>query len=108
MSTEEIIAELTDLTREDVREALLCAAEAVRELPLRHSAYRWRPCPSDTQHPVRASSAAVQQWRRYAARLVAIAREGPGPLHIPGAGGDRLSQLGQPGQMILHRLAAFR
>lgn len=40
MSTEEIIAELPDLTREDVREALLYAAEAVREreLPLRHSA----------------------------------------------------------------------
>jgi uncharacterized protein (DUF433 family) len=37
MSAEEIIAELPDLTREDVREALLYAAEAVREreLPLR-------------------------------------------------------------------------
>lgn len=36
MSTEEIISELPDLTREDVREALLYAAEAVREreLPL--------------------------------------------------------------------------
>jgi uncharacterized protein (DUF433 family) len=40
MSTEEIIAELPDLTPEDVREALLYAAEAVREreLPLRPSA----------------------------------------------------------------------
>ena len=40
MSAEENIAELPDLTREDVREALLYAAEAVREreLPLRHSA----------------------------------------------------------------------
>lgn len=40
MSTEEIIAELPDLTREDVRESLLYAAEAVREreLPLRPSA----------------------------------------------------------------------
>lgn len=40
MSAEEIISELPDLTREDVREALLYAAEAVREreLPLRHSA----------------------------------------------------------------------
>jgi uncharacterized protein (DUF433 family) len=40
MSTDEIIAELPDLTREDVREALLYAAEAVREreLPLRHTA----------------------------------------------------------------------
>jgi uncharacterized protein (DUF433 family) len=37
MSAEEIIAELPDLTREDVLEALLYAAEAVREreLPLR-------------------------------------------------------------------------
>jgi uncharacterized protein (DUF433 family) len=40
MSTEEIISELPDLTREDVREALLYAAEAVREreLPLRPTA----------------------------------------------------------------------
>jgi uncharacterized protein (DUF433 family) len=40
MSTEEIIAELPDLTPEDVREALLYAAQAVREreLPLRPSA----------------------------------------------------------------------
>jgi len=40
MSTEEIIAELPDLTPEDVREALLYAAEAVREreLPLRPTA----------------------------------------------------------------------
>jgi uncharacterized protein (DUF433 family) len=40
MSTDEIIAELPDLTREDVREALLYAAEAVREreLPLRPTA----------------------------------------------------------------------
>lgn len=40
MSTAEIIAELPDLTPEDVREALLYAAEAVREreLPLRPSA----------------------------------------------------------------------
>jgi uncharacterized protein (DUF433 family) len=37
---EQILAEHPDLTREDVREALLYAAEAVREreLPLRHSA----------------------------------------------------------------------
>jgi uncharacterized protein (DUF433 family) len=40
MSTQEIIAELPDLTPEDVREALLYAAQAVREreLPLRPSA----------------------------------------------------------------------
>jgi uncharacterized protein (DUF433 family) len=40
MSTNEIIAELPDLTPEDVREALLYAAQAVREreLPLRPSA----------------------------------------------------------------------
>ena len=40
MSVEEIIAELPDLTGEDVREALLYAAEAVREreLPLRPTA----------------------------------------------------------------------
>jgi uncharacterized protein (DUF433 family) len=40
MSTAEIIAELPDLMPEDVREALLYAAEAVREreLPLRPSA----------------------------------------------------------------------
>ena len=40
MSTDEIVAELPDLTPEDVREALLYAAEAVREreLPLRPSA----------------------------------------------------------------------
>jgi uncharacterized protein (DUF433 family) len=40
MSVEEILAELPDLTREDVREALLYAAEAVREreLPLRPTA----------------------------------------------------------------------
>jgi uncharacterized protein (DUF433 family) len=40
MTTAEIIAELPDLTPEDVREALQYAAEAVREreLPLRHSA----------------------------------------------------------------------
>ena len=40
MSAEEIIAELPDLTREDLREALLYAAEAVREreLPLRPTA----------------------------------------------------------------------
>jgi uncharacterized protein (DUF433 family) len=40
MSAEEIVAELPDLTREDVREALLYAAEAVREreLPLRPTA----------------------------------------------------------------------
>jgi uncharacterized protein (DUF433 family) len=40
MSTAEIVAELPDLTPEDVREALLYAAEAVREreLPLRHTA----------------------------------------------------------------------
>ena len=40
MSTNEIIAELPDLTPEDVREARLYAAQAVREreLPLRPSA----------------------------------------------------------------------
>jgi uncharacterized protein (DUF433 family) len=40
MTTDEIIAELPDLTPEDVREALWYAAEAVREreLPLRRSA----------------------------------------------------------------------
>jgi len=40
MTADEIVAELPDLTRDDVREALLYAAEAVREreLPLRHSA----------------------------------------------------------------------
>jgi hypothetical protein len=40
--------------------------------------------------------------------LVAITREGLRLRRIPGAGGDRLLQLGQPGQMALHRLAAFR
>ena len=40
MTVGEIIAEHSDLTPEDVREALLYAAEAVREreLPLRHTA----------------------------------------------------------------------
>lgn len=40
MTTDEIIAELPDLTPEDVSEALRYAAEAVREreLPLRRSA----------------------------------------------------------------------
>lgn len=40
MATEEIIAEHPDLTPEDIHEALLYAAEAVREreLPLRHTA----------------------------------------------------------------------
>lgn len=40
MTIDEIIAELPDLTPEDVREALRYAAEAVREreLPLRRSA----------------------------------------------------------------------
>lgn len=40
MTTDEIIAELPDLTLKDVREALRYAAEAVREreLPLRRSA----------------------------------------------------------------------
>lgn len=40
MTVEQILAEHPDLAREDVREALLYAAEAVREreLPLRHSA----------------------------------------------------------------------
>jgi uncharacterized protein (DUF433 family) len=39
MSVGEIVAEHPDLTPEDVREALLYAAEAVREreLPLRHT-----------------------------------------------------------------------
>jgi hypothetical protein len=56
----------------------------------------------------RSNSGAAQQRRQYAARLVAITSEGPGLLRIPGAGGDRLLQLGQPGQMTLHRVAAFR
>lgn len=40
MTTDEILAEHPGLTREDVHEALLYAAEAVREreLPLRHTA----------------------------------------------------------------------
>lgn len=40
MTVEQILREHPDLMREDVREALLYAAEAVREreLPLRHSA----------------------------------------------------------------------
>ena len=40
MTVSEIIAEHPDLTPDDVREALLYAAEAVREreLPLRHTA----------------------------------------------------------------------
>jgi uncharacterized protein (DUF433 family) len=40
MTTGEILAEYPDLTREDIHEALLYAAEAVREreLPLRHMA----------------------------------------------------------------------
>jgi uncharacterized protein (DUF433 family) len=40
MTPDEIIADLPDLTREDITEALRYAAEAVREreLPLRHSA----------------------------------------------------------------------
>lgn len=40
MTTDEILAEHPDLTREDVHESLLFAAEAVREreLPLLHSA----------------------------------------------------------------------
>lgn len=40
MTADEILAEHPDLTREDVHEALLYAAEAVREreLPLRHTA----------------------------------------------------------------------
>jgi uncharacterized protein (DUF433 family) len=40
MSPGEIVAELPDLTPDDIREALLYAAEAVRErqLPLRHTA----------------------------------------------------------------------
>jgi uncharacterized protein (DUF433 family) len=40
MTPEEILAEHPDLTREEIHESLLCAAEAVREreLPLRHSA----------------------------------------------------------------------
>ena len=40
MTNEEILAEHPDLTREDIHESLLYAAEAVREreLPLRHSA----------------------------------------------------------------------
>ncbi len=40
MTVEQILQEHPDLTRDDVREALLYAAEAVREreLPLRHSA----------------------------------------------------------------------
>lgn len=40
MTSDEILAEHPDLTPEDIHEALLYAAEAVREreLPLRHSA----------------------------------------------------------------------
>jgi uncharacterized protein (DUF433 family) len=40
MTTDEILAEHPDLTPEDIHEALLNAAEAVREreLPLRHTA----------------------------------------------------------------------
>ena len=40
MTTDEILAEHPDLTPEDIHEALLYAADAVREreLPLRHSA----------------------------------------------------------------------
>jgi uncharacterized protein (DUF433 family) len=40
MTTDEILAEHPDLTREDIHQALLYAAEAVREreLPLRHTA----------------------------------------------------------------------
>lgn len=40
MTADEILAEHPDLTREDIHEALLYAAEAVREreLPLRHTA----------------------------------------------------------------------
>jgi uncharacterized protein (DUF433 family) len=40
MTTDEILAEHPDLTREDIHESLLFAAEAVREreLPLRHTA----------------------------------------------------------------------
>lgn len=40
MTTDEILAEHPDLTREDVHESLLFAAEAVREreLPLLHTA----------------------------------------------------------------------
>ena len=40
MSADEIVTELPDLTPEDIHEALLYAAEAVREreLPLRHTA----------------------------------------------------------------------
>jgi uncharacterized protein (DUF433 family) len=40
MTVDEILSEHPGLTREDVRESLLYAAEAVREreLPLRHSA----------------------------------------------------------------------
>ena len=39
MSADEIVAELPDLTPEDIHEALLYAGEAVREreLPLRHT-----------------------------------------------------------------------
>jgi uncharacterized protein (DUF433 family) len=40
MTNDEILAEHPDLTQEDIHEALLYAAEAVREreLPLRHTA----------------------------------------------------------------------
>jgi uncharacterized protein (DUF433 family) len=40
MTVDEILAEHPDLTREDIHESLLYAAEAVREreLPLRHTA----------------------------------------------------------------------
>ena len=40
MTTDEILTEHPDLTREDIHESLLYAAEAVleRQLPLKHSA----------------------------------------------------------------------
>lgn len=41
------------------------------------------------------------------ARLVAIIREGLG-WRIPAAGGELLLQLGQPGEVTRHRLAALR
>ena len=52
-------------------------------------------------------TAAAQERRQYAARLVAVTRQGPRLARIAGAGGDRLLQLGEPGQMTLQRLAAF-
>jgi uncharacterized protein (DUF433 family) len=57
MTTDEILAEHPDLTPEDIHEALLYAAEAVREreLPLRHTHEV-----SDRQQPVTAACRKAQ------------------------------------------------